>query len=185
MTQAHHRKARESRSHCGSRERARYPTFLRVSAMPGTVMAGVALALLSGCAGSNSIPGGDPGNKKLHILARDPIFQLLPSDAHAEGPARLTPARYAQPGIDGGGWHGPAVTLKFDSPASPQSVFAFYTDRGRTTGWSETGSRNVLGFPQVWIKRIPGSTAYLTLTDLDLRTAGSGTPNTYVLNASA
>jgi len=69
--------------------------------------------------------------------------------------------------------------------ASPQSVFAFYADRAHTTGWSATASRNVLGFPQVWRKSIPGSIAYLTLTDLDIRAASPGTPSIYVLNASA
>ena len=151
----------------------------------GAVVAIATLALLSSCAGPNAVRGGDPGNKKLHVLATDPIFQLLPSDAHAEGTLQLTAARYVQPGLDGGGWHGPAVTMRFQSMASAQSVFAFYADRANATGWSATSSRNVLGFPQVWSKSIPGSTAYLTLTDLDLRAASSGTPSTYVLNASA
>jgi hypothetical protein len=174
-----------SRFRCRSRKRTCRPTFLGISAIPGTAIAMVALALLSGCAGSSATPGGDPGNNKLHLLARDPIFQLLPPNAHAEGVLRLTAARYIQSVFEGGGWHGPAVTLRFDSLASPQSVFTFYTDRALTTGWSPTGSRNVLGFPQVWNKSIPGLIASLTLTDLDLGTAPSGSPSTYVLNGSA
>jgi hypothetical protein len=118
------------------------------------------------------------------MLADEGVFQSLPPGSHIAGPPVRTAARYTKPGFSGGGWHGPAVTLTFTNTNSPASVFSYFEDRLGAFGWTSNGNRNVLGYPQVWTKPYPGgSTAYLTLMDLDLRTSGSG-PSRYVLNAS-
>jgi hypothetical protein len=162
--------------------------FLR--ATPGGVtlfisalVACLLVASLSGCRTTTS--GGEPGSVHLNLLADEQVFQSLPPGSHAAGPPVRAPAWYAQPGFSGGGWHGPAVTLTFTNSDSPASVFSYYEARVASFGWTATGNRNVMGYPQVWTKPYPGgSKAYLTLLDLDLQTSGSGRSR-YVLNASA
>jgi hypothetical protein len=119
------------------------------------------------------------------MLAGEKVFQSLPPGSQADGPMVRTPARYVHPGFDGGGWHGPAVTLTFTSTGSAASVFSFYERRVGTLAWTATGSRNVLHYPQVWTKPYPrGANAYLSLTDLDIHNHRPG-GSRYVLNASA
>jgi hypothetical protein len=144
----------------------------------------VVITLLGACGRTGAPSGGDPGNRRLHALASDPVLQALPPDARADGAPTLTPARYMAPGFDGGGWDGPAVTLRFESLEPAQSVFAFYVEHARASGWAATSNRNVLGYPEVWTKSVSGSRAHLTLTDLDIRATSGGTLSRYVLNES-
>jgi len=105
----------------------------------------VLVALMSACVTSRP-PGGDPGNKRLDELGSDGIFAVLPPGARMSGATVRTTARYRKPGLDGGGWDGPGVTLKFTSAQSPASVFTFYADRATAFGWVAT-KNNVLGYP--------------------------------------
>lgn len=144
------------------------------------------VAMLSACSINSPPPGGDPGNRRLNALGGDPIFKMLPPGAQMTGALVRTPARYVQPGLDGGGWHGPAITLKFTSTQPPAMVFSYYAERAPSLGWVGTGSTNVLGYPQVWRKHYPGlGQASLSLTDLDLNNQAPGVVNRYVLNGSA
>src|SRR5690348_12900792 len=99
------------------------------------------LALLAGC-GPGTPKGGDLGNRRLHELAADPIFEAR---APGAGPVTITQsrARYAQPGFDAGGWHGPAVVVAFESGARPRSVYRFYARRAAAAGW-RAGSSGAL-----------------------------------------
>jgi hypothetical protein len=137
------------------------------------------------CSNGSTAGGSDPGNVRLSTLAGERVFQSLAPGSSAIGPPVQTPARYVQPGFDGGGWHGPAVTLTFTNSGLPSTVFSYYRDQVGSSGWIATGNRNALGYPQVWTKRYPGgSEAYLSLLDLDLQTSGNDRSR-YVLNASA
>ncbi len=141
--------------------------------------------MVAGCGLGGPPPGGDPGNRYLNELTHDPIFAALPGHARAFAPLVQTPARFASPGFDAGGWHGPAATLTFTSTETPGSVFSYYRDRAGQTGWTPTGNRNVLGFPDVWSKSAAdGTPEHLSLTDMNIATAASGSASRYVLNAS-
>lgn len=101
------------------------------------------------------------------------------------GSIARTPARYRKPGLDGGGWDGPAIALKFTSAQSAASVFTYYAAQTSKLGWVAT-KNNALGYPQGWTKTYPdGTRAELTLTDLEIQTPTGGTPSTYILNAGA
>jgi hypothetical protein len=157
--------------------------------LPALFLRAVGVCLLvagiAACSNGSRTAGGDPGNVRLNALAGEQVFQSLAPGSKAAGPPVQTPARYMQPGFDGGGWHGPAVTLTFTNSGSPSTVFSYYEDRVGSSGWIATGNRNALGYPQVWTKRYPGgSEAYLSLWDLDLQRSVTG-PSRYVLNASA
>lgn len=91
--------------------------------------------LLAACGGMGSKPaGGDPGDRRLHQLAADPIFgRRAPQAADAE--LKLVPAAYQRPGFGSGGWSGPGVTLTFASAASAESVYAFYDHSAQADGW--------------------------------------------------
>jgi hypothetical protein len=156
------------------------PAFLIRAAGVCLLVGGVAA-----CSNGSTTAGGDPGNVRLNALAGERVFHSLAPGSTAAGPPEQTPARYDQPGFAGGGWHGPAVTLTFTNSASPAAVFSYYQDQVGSSGWTATGNRNTLGYPQVWTKPYPGgSEAYLSLLDLDLHTSGTGRSR-YVLNASA
>lgn len=127
----------------------------------------VATVLFAGC---GTRTGGDPGDRRLHELAADPIFAARPPGA---GPLTITQirARYAQPGFTGGGWHGPAVTVAFESAARPLAVFRFYARRAQAAGW-RAGSTGALHVTDLWRKTYrDGARATLLLSLLDLRKA--------------
>ena len=120
------------------------------------------------------VPGGDKGNKRLHQLAADPIFTLVPAGANAE-PLKLTPARYRKPGFTGGGWDGPLVALQFTSAADPRAVYEFYAREAQAAGWTATSSRNAMRLPFGWTKTYPnGNTAMLGLDGYDPRDSTPG-----------
>jgi hypothetical protein len=147
------------------------------------VKAGLAaLALGLGLAGCGSTPtGGDPGNQRLKELAADRVFAALPAGARPLGVER-TPARYAEPGFTGGGWHGPSVVATFTSPAPEAGVYRFYASRARAAGWHATKT-SVGGLADTWTKTFPdGAPAYLSL--LHLTRSVRGVPPHYVLTGS-
>jgi hypothetical protein len=119
--------------------------------------------VVTGCSLSGKPSGGgDPGNRRLHQLADDPIFSVLPPGA-GRAEVKLTPARYEPVSFSGGGWHGPSVSRTFESSAEPISVFAFYGERAREEGWAAAlaGSLHVT---DRWRKSYPnGATGYLSI----------------------
>ncbi len=150
------------------------------------LFAAALLGLVPACSFNKPPPGGDPGNRRLYTLSADPIFRVLPPDAHMVGTIVRTPARYSQPGFGGGGWHGPGVTLTFTSSQPSTSVFSYYANLAPSFAWIATGSRNVVGYPQVWDKQYPGiAQARLSLVDIDLGKASPGATQRYTLIGSA
>ena len=144
------------------------------------------VGMISACSINSPPAGGDPGNSRLNTLGSDPIFKAIAPGGLITGAVVRTPARYVQPGLDGGGWHGPAITLRFTSPQPPAAVFSYYAHLAPSLGWVATSSKNVLGYPQVWRKDYPGvGQASLSLTDLDLRNQTPGAANRYILIGSA
>jgi hypothetical protein len=153
----------------------------------GVAACGVVSFVVSvgGCR-TNGLPSAYRGNKILNQLAGEAVFQTFPPDSHATAPLHKAAAYSVQPGFDGGGTNGPAVTLTFASTTAAQTVFEFYASRAQASGWRPNGNRNVLGSLDVWTKPYPaGLTASLSLIDLNIKTPDAGLVSTYVLNASA
>jgi len=126
------------------------------------VVASAAL-VVTGCSLSGKpSAGGDPGNRRLHQLAGDPVFAALPPGAGG-AELKLIPARYEPVSFGGGGWHGPSVIRTFESSAQPISVYEFYGERAREEGWTAAlvGSLHVT---DRWRKSYPnGATGYLSI----------------------
>lgn len=142
----------------------------------------VVVVATAGCIAGGSGPPGDPGNYRLHQLRADPIFSSLSPGAQLTQPLQEIPARYRAPGLDGGGECGPAVVAAFSSSQQPEAVFAFYARRAALDGWTPTGSRNVLGYPQAWEKPYPGHISASLGLRGDVRTA-PGPSHIYTLVA--
>jgi hypothetical protein len=115
-------------------------------------------ALVASCAGS----GPDPGNRRLHALAADPIFARLPRGG-VRTSWQETPAKYRATGIGVGGiWDEPSVTLTFTSTQSVDDVYRFYAQRAVEAGW--TPYRKLPnGLPQSWAKQIDGKPSGIIL----------------------
>lgn len=128
----------------------------------GGVIAGAAL-VLTACSLAGKPPGhGDPGNRRLHQLAADPIFGAVPPGAEA-GELRLVRASYRSSVFEASGWNGPSVIRTFESSAAPISVYEFYGQRARDVGWTAAlaGSLHVT---DRWRKTYRnGATGYLSL----------------------
>jgi hypothetical protein len=136
--------------------------------MRAVALAAAVVALLAGC-GSGTPKGGDPGDRRLHRLAADPIFSARAPGAQAVTITQIH-ARYVEPGFTGGGWHGPAVVAAFESAAPPRTVFRFYGRRAQAAGW-RVGSSGALHLTDLWRKTYrDGARATLLLSLLDLRT---------------
>jgi hypothetical protein len=132
-------------------------------------------------AGCGSPAGGDPGGRRLHELAADPVFTATPAGARTVAVAR-TPARHAAGGFESGGWHGPSVVATIRGPARPADVFRFYGRRARAAGWRPL-KRNALGLADTWTKTFPdGAAATLSLLRLAPR-PGAPRPR-YLLTGS-
>lgn len=103
----------------------------------------------AGCSLFGKGPGkGDPGNRRLHQLAADPIFSVLPPGAQ-KAELKLIPASYQKPSFEPGGWTGPGVTRTFESSSTPRSVYEFYGQRARAEGWTPT-NMNALHVAATW-----------------------------------
>ena len=155
----------------------------RLSAVPvaGALTAGALLLFLLGSVGSPP-PGGDPGNRALHLLAADPIFATMPGGANPQA-LELRPAAYRQPGFAGGGWSGPGVTRSFTSAARPATVYAFFGAQAERGEWTVIGY-NVLGLAFSWRKVYSnGDSASLSLSGFDPRDLAAH-PRSYQLSGS-
>jgi hypothetical protein len=126
-------------------------------------VAGITL-MLTGCGWlSGKPPGrGDPGNRRLHQLAADPIFSSLPPGAE-DGELTLIPASYRRSTFEPSGWNGPGVAKTFASSAPPVSVYEFYGERARVEGWTVVGIGS-LHLPSTWRKAYPnGAMGFLSI----------------------
>lgn len=125
----------------------------------------------------------DPGDRRLHALAADPIFARLPVSA-VRTHWRKYPARFPVFFFAGGNrWSEPCVILRFTSAQPVHYVYRFYAERALETGW-ETRSRDL--HPN-WSKQIAGRPASVTLFgdfDRSVDTAEGRTPRRYLLRAS-
>lgn len=133
-----------------------------------TAVVATIVAVAAGCGGPPK--GGDPGNRRLHELAADPIFAAR---APGAGPVTITEirARYVKPGFDAGGWHGPGIVVSFASAAPPRAVYGFYARSARAAGWRAT-SIGALHVTDAWRKTYrDGARGTLLLSLLDLRRA--------------
>jgi len=121
----------------------------------------------------SSSPGGDPGNKHLHELSGDAVFTILPPGAHFDGSIVRSSAHYKKPGLDGGGWSGPSVTVNFTSSQPAAVVYQFYASRAASADWQAT-TQGAFGYTDGWVKIYPdGAKGYLSL--YTLATTSSGT----------
>lgn len=88
--------------------------------------------------------GGTPRNpwppNALDMLSADPVFSALPGGAKLVQPIKKTAPHYRKPGLDGGGWDGPAVIVRFSSPDPIDSVYGFYGARASGAGWKPTAA---------------------------------------------
>jgi hypothetical protein len=122
----------------------------------------VAVAVVLGGCGKQT--GGDPGNRRLHELSGDRVFEAAPPGATAVRVVK-TPARYVKPGFESGGWHGPSVVVTFTSAAPPAQVYGFYARQAESAGWHAT-STGALGLTDTWRKTYPDGTAATLLLSL-------------------
>lgn len=73
------------------------------------------------------------------------------------------PAHQSTAGFGGRAWHGPSVTLRFESAQPPREVYAFYDEQARQRGWTP-GNLNALQMPSSWRKLYSnGALAWVSL----------------------
>lgn len=128
----------------------------------------------------------DPGNRRLHILAADPVFAALPPGAvHISW--QQNPAKHRGNLFEAPGWDGPSVVLTFTSSRPVRDVYRFYDERAREAGWTPW-QKVSMGFPWSWSKDIAGKRSFAALRGnfnihrIDLTEAG--TPRGYYLTGS-
>jgi hypothetical protein len=129
----------------------------------------------------NPVPAGkgDPGNRRLHQLADDPVFQALPPDTTSSR-ITLSPAKVRATGYLAVGWSGPSMTLTFETSADPRSVFEYYQEQAPAYGWRSQGV-GALGVPVVWRKTYAnGAEAWISIFTAQLFDDRSG-PREYQL----
>ena len=102
--------------------------------------------------GLNPVPkgDGDPGNRRLHQLAADPVFQARPPDTTSSR-ISLSPSKVKTTGLLAVAWSGPGVMLTLESSADPRSVFEYYREHAPAYGWRPQGL-GALRLPVVWHK---------------------------------
>lgn len=136
-----------------------------------------ALLAATSCGLSGS---GDPGNRRLHELAAEPVFAATPPGLSRPGAVVSTSAHKLPAGFGAGGWDGPTVIESFVSPARPATVLRFYDARARATDWLPRAA-GAYGVTDVWTKTYPdGTPAYLNVTVI-----AEGGDWSYRLSASA
>jgi hypothetical protein len=155
----------------------------RLLAIGGLVASCIAVVA---CGGPSGNP--DPGDRRLHALAADPIFAELPPGA-ARSSWQENPAKYRRSAFEGSGWDGPSVLLTFTSSQPAPGVYGFYADRARETGWTPVqGKKLSNGLTWAWSKSIDGKQSFVNLlSNPDTPSAdatGSGTPGSYRLSGS-
>jgi hypothetical protein len=146
----------------------------------------VGILLLAACGSSQPPLGtGDPGNKRLQMLASDPVFNALPAGAVLAKPIEQKPAEYRAPAFQATGWDGPVVIETFNSTETKDSIYAFFKVTAELADW-EPNSFHISGYPQSWTKMYPGDVpATLILSDISHTDLIAGKPRMYQLSASA
>ncbi len=140
--------------------------------------------LVASCARSPKSPNPDPGNRRLHKLAADPILARLPPGAVRTGWQEHPYERRTDgPFFGGGGWDGGSVTMTFTSTRSVREVYQFYAEQANETGWSP-GQQVPMG-TGTWSKHIDGKRCIIRLSVDGYVPSGiltkSGTSRSYVL----
>ncbi len=116
--------------------------------------------LVASCTSSPPAGTGDPGNVRLHALANQSIFHVLPPDATFAKPTKFYPATWDS---IYGGWSDVALNVYITSKQSMGSVYAFYADYAAAHGWKVV-NRGLFNLVQTWKKTLPdGVVAYLGL----------------------
>jgi hypothetical protein len=134
----------------------------------------------------NLRPGNpDPGNRRLHALAADPVFAGLPPGAVRTGRQENSPKWRS--GFFTGSWQGPSVVLTFTSPQPVLEVYRFYDQRARQAGWAPWQKLSN-GLTWSWLKHIAGEKSYLGLwSNFDIHSVGlaeSGITRSYSLTGA-
>jgi hypothetical protein len=127
----------------------------------------------------------DPGNRRLRMLAADPVFAGLPPGA-VRGGWQEDPPKWRS-GFFTGSWQGPSVVLTFTSPQPVLEVYRFYDQRARQAGWAPWQQLS-MGLTRSWLKHIAGEKSYLGLwSNFDIHSvdlAESGTTRSYSLTGA-
>ncbi|MBO0730482.1 MAG: hypothetical protein J2P57_14575 [Acidimicrobiaceae bacterium] len=141
---------------------------------------------LAACARTPASP--DPGNRRLHALAADPVFAVL-SPGAVRTSWREDPAKYRNEGPFGPQtWDGPDVIMTFTSARSVRDVYDFYAERARGAGWTPW-SKLTEGFTDIWVRDIAGHKSFIQLLPKDfdnhsVDVTESGIPRSYSLTGS-
>jgi hypothetical protein len=138
--------------------------------------------------GGIGYPNPDPGNRRLHALAADPVFAALPPGAvrtsWQENPASK---RSGGPFSGGQGWDGPSVIMTFTSPQSVLDVYRFYAEQAHDAGWTPWQKLSN-GFTRSWSKHIAGKQSFINIfANFDIHAVDvteTGTPRSYSLSGS-
>lgn len=147
----------------------------------------LALTVVTSCGHNRSTvaTAGDPGDVQLRQLRAESIFAAFPPMVELSGPILVTGARKRTPAFQASGYDGPSVEARFTSSAPPTLIFDYYAKQTVKAGWSPSGNRNTLGYPEGWFKTLPGGArASLSLTDLNIANTSQGA-STYILSGSA
>jgi hypothetical protein len=145
-------------------------------------------AAAAACGGIGKPPNPDPGNRRLHALAADPVFARLPPGA-VRTSWQENPAKYRSDVFGGSGWDGPSVILTFRSSESVRDVYRFYAERAHEAGWTPIPGKTLTsGLIWAWTKHIAGKPSAITIFDnFDthaVNPAETGTPRSYSVNGS-
>jgi hypothetical protein len=120
----------------------------------------------TGTASSTPHSDSDPGDRKLHMLAADPVLAELPAGL-AKTDEKQIPAHYETPGFGSGGSFGAGVSVTFTSAASIPDVYRMIGENAVRNGWVAKAADST-GMTNRWLKTYPdGSPATLILTCKD------------------
>lgn len=149
-------------------------------------------AAAAACGGIGSFPNPDPGNRRVHALAADPVFARLPPGAvrtsWQEKPAKNRGGGWF--GLAGTtGWDGPSVILTFTSSQSVRDVYRFYAERAHEAGWTPNPGKTLSnGLTWAWTKRIAGKQSFISIfANFDIHAVDvteTGTSRSYSVNGS-
>jgi hypothetical protein len=145
-------------------------------------------AAAAACGGIGKPPNPDPGSRRLHALAADPVFARLPPGA-VRTSWQENPAKYRSDLFGGSGWDGPSVILTFTSPQSVLDVYRFYAERAHEAGWTPIPGKTLTnGLIWAWSKHIDAKPSGITIFDnFDTHSVDvteTGTPRSYSVNGS-
>lgn len=161
----------------------RHRRFARLPAYAGVI----SCCLLSGCGIQTGTPSpagtaegrnststltstphsdSDPGDRRLHLLASDPVMADLPAGLVKTG-EKDTPAHYVTPVFGSGGSFGASVSVTFISAAGIRDIYKIVGDNAARNGWVGLAVGST-GMTDRWVKTYPdGSPATLFLSCKD------------------